>query len=66
MLDGIYNRPYDIIERQKRYQNDPRPLHRRAPRRILYIRLFSVGFTAGALGTVYGLYQLIQGKPTAA
>ncbi|KAE9407288.1 hypothetical protein BT96DRAFT_914861 [Gymnopus androsaceus JB14] len=62
MLDGIYNRPNNMIERQKAYQADPRPVHLKAPRRVLYLRLFGVGFTAGALGTVYGISQLIRGK----
>ncbi|KIK53265.1 hypothetical protein GYMLUDRAFT_265106 [Collybiopsis luxurians FD-317 M1] len=62
MLDGIYNRPYRIIETQRAYQADPRPVHLKAPRRALYLRLFGVGFTAGALGTVFGIYSLIRGK----
>ncbi|KAF9266205.1 hypothetical protein L218DRAFT_996967 [Marasmius fiardii PR-910] len=62
MLDGLYNRPYDIIEKQKRYQNDPRPLHWRAPRRGIYLRLFGVAWAAGAVGTVAGLYTLVKGK----
>ncbi|KAJ4479013.1 hypothetical protein J3R30DRAFT_3702020 [Lentinula aciculospora] len=62
MLDGIYNRPNRMIERQKALQADPRPVHLKGPRRVLAIRIFSVGFTAGALGAVYGIYQLIRGK----
>ncbi|KAF5371226.1 hypothetical protein D9758_004154 [Tetrapyrgos nigripes] len=54
---------YNIIELQKQYQNDPRPLHFRAPRRALYIRVWGVGMAVGAVTATYGIFQLVAGKP---
>lgn len=51
-----------MIERQKALQADPRPVHLKGPRRVIYYRLFGVGFAVGAVGTVYGIYELIRGK----
>ncbi|KAK7470162.1 hypothetical protein VKT23_001600 [Stygiomarasmius scandens] len=64
MLDGIYNKKYNIIDLQKKYQNDHRPIYYRPPRRVLYIRTFSVGMALGAVGAVTGIYQLVAGKPS--
>jgi len=63
MLDSLINRPNRIREKQIYYQNSTKPLWRRSPRANLILTPYYALFTVTMMGTVYGMYDLVFGKP---
>ncbi|KAF8897903.1 hypothetical protein BD779DRAFT_1492906 [Infundibulicybe gibba] len=64
LLSPLYNKPNTILAKQKAYQNDARLIMHRLPRSNLYLGLFGVTFVAGMVGTTYGMFSLVKGKPS--
>ncbi|EDR12701.1 uncharacterized protein LACBIDRAFT_311423 [Laccaria bicolor S238N-H82] len=64
LLSPIYNLPNHVLEKQKMYQNNTKPIMLRGPRSNLYVGTFGVLFGVGMLGTLYGAYSLTKGKPS--
>ncbi|KAG5648748.1 hypothetical protein DXG03_000095 [Asterophora parasitica] len=62
-LEPLYNKPNTILERQKAFQNDPRKIMYRLPRSQLYLGTYAALFTVGMVGTTYGIWSLVKGKP---
>ncbi|TFK25975.1 hypothetical protein FA15DRAFT_703269 [Coprinopsis marcescibilis] len=62
LLTPLYNYPNHVLEKQKMYQNDHRPIPLRGPRGKLYVGVFGVLFTVGMVSTTMGTWQLIKGK----
>ncbi|EAU84198.1 hypothetical protein CC1G_08128 [Coprinopsis cinerea okayama7 len=62
LLTPLYNLPNNVLEKQKRYQNDTRPLPLRGPRAKLYVGVYAVLFTAGMIGTTVGSWNMIKGE----
>jgi len=63
MLGALVNKPNRVPEMQRLVQASHEPVYYRLPRGKLYVRTFYVGFAAGMLGSIYGAYALIKGKP---
>ncbi|KAK0206956.1 hypothetical protein DFS33DRAFT_1382042 [Desarmillaria ectypa] len=62
IIDGLVYRKYDMIDKQKYWQADTRPVHYRAPGRAVKLRLFYGTFVFTAAYAVYGAASLILGK----
>ncbi|KAF8592593.1 hypothetical protein K439DRAFT_22839 [Ramaria rubella] len=52
--------PNRVLQKQKEYQTSTRPLYLRGPRARLYLGVYMVGWSAGLLGAVVGMYSLIK------
>lgn len=63
MLGALVNKPNRVPEMQRLVQASHEPIYYRMPRGKLYVRTFYVGFACGLMGTVFGAYSLIKGKP---
>ncbi|KIY70381.1 hypothetical protein CYLTODRAFT_451815 [Cylindrobasidium torrendii FP15055 ss-10] len=61
LLDSIVYRPYDILQKQVMYQNDPKPVHLKGPGRSFRVRSFQGLFAATAVYGVYGVGALVFG-----
>ncbi|KAI0938153.1 hypothetical protein AcV7_003426 [Taiwanofungus camphoratus] len=55
--------PNHVPEMQKMVQRSTEPVYYRLPRSKFYVRTFYAGFALSMLGSVYGAYSLIRGKP---
>ncbi|CAO1636607.1 unnamed protein product [Sympodiomycopsis kandeliae] len=62
MLDSLVNRPNTIVQRQKLYQADTRPVYQRLPRSGMYMKVYMALFVVGGLGTASGLWNAAWGK----
>ncbi|RDB20067.1 hypothetical protein Hypma_012900 [Hypsizygus marmoreus] len=63
LLAPLYNKPNHILEKQRALQSDPRKIMYRLPRSQLYLGVYGAAFTVGMLGTLYGVFSLLRGKP---
>ncbi|KAJ7248465.1 hypothetical protein C8J57DRAFT_1522433 [Mycena rebaudengoi] len=66
LLDVIYNRPNRVLQLQKQYQADPRPIFLRPAGAKATLTVYSVLFGMGMMSTVYGIGCLLTGygKPS--
>lgn len=48
----------NLIQRQRQYQMDPRPVYQRLPRSGLYMTVFQIVFWTGTLGVAAGYYNM--------
>ena len=55
VLDGLVNRPNTILQRQRMYQADTRPVYQRGPRSGMYMKAYMTLFTFGMVATAAGL-----------
>ncbi|CAO1614058.1 unnamed protein product [Parajaminaea phylloscopi] len=62
VLDSLVNRPNTILQRQRIYQSDPRPVYQRLPRSRMYMTIYMGLFTVGMVGTFGGLVNAARGK----
>ncbi|KJA29663.1 hypothetical protein HYPSUDRAFT_31627 [Hypholoma sublateritium FD-334 SS-4] len=62
ILSPLYNLPNHVLEKQKAYQNNTKPIMLRGPRAGLYVGVFGALFTVGMLSTTYGMFNLITGN----
>lgn len=62
ILSPLYEKPNRVVERQKVYQLDTRPVYLRLPRSRLYVGVFGALFTVGMVSTTYGIVHLVKGK----
>ncbi|KIM76400.1 hypothetical protein PILCRDRAFT_826404 [Piloderma croceum F 1598] len=65
MLSWLVDRPNRMLEKQRYYQNSTKPLWRRSPRASLLLTPYYALFTVTMMGSVYGAYDLVFGKPVA-
>ena len=49
----------NLIQRQRQYQLDPRPVYQRLPRSGLYMTAFQIVFWTGTLGIAAGFYNMM-------
>jgi len=63
ILDPIIYKPNRVVEKQRFYQASHDPLYLRAPGAKVYVRAYYAIFAAGMLGTAWGAFSLIKGKP---
>ncbi|KAH6914726.1 hypothetical protein BKA70DRAFT_1256913 [Coprinopsis sp. MPI-PUGE-AT-0042] len=63
LLTPLYNLPNNVLEKQRRYQNDHRMMPLRGPRGRLYFSAFTALFAVGMTATTWGTYNLVAGKP---
>ncbi|KAG2369792.1 hypothetical protein BDR07DRAFT_1604605 [Suillus spraguei] len=63
MIDAVVQRPNHVRERQRAYQASHSPIYYRLPRSRLYLGAYFTLFGVGMCGTVYGIYELVMGKP---
>ncbi|KAJ7641402.1 hypothetical protein FB45DRAFT_900117 [Roridomyces roridus] len=61
LLDFVYNRPNRVLQLQKQYQADPRPIYLRPAGAKATLMTYGVVFGAGMLSTTYGIVCLITG-----
>ncbi|KAJ7865704.1 hypothetical protein B0H13DRAFT_2352890 [Mycena leptocephala] len=54
LLDFIYNRPNRVLELQKQYQADPRPIYLRPAGAKPTLMVYGAIFSLGMMSTVYG------------
>ncbi|PWN18757.1 hypothetical protein BCV69DRAFT_284741 [Microstroma glucosiphilum] len=55
MLDALVNRSNTIVQRQRIYQADTRPVYQRLPRSGMYMKVYMAFFTVGMIGITGGL-----------
>ncbi|KAF7775802.1 hypothetical protein Agabi119p4_4195 [Agaricus bisporus var. burnettii] len=58
-LTPLYERPNNILEKQRYYQNNHAALYMRGPRQKLYFGAFCALFAGGMIGTVYAIGNLV-------
>ncbi|OBZ70504.1 hypothetical protein A0H81_09685 [Grifola frondosa] len=63
MLGALVNRPNHVVEKQKLVQASTAPIYYRLPHSRLYVNTYFSLFALGALGSLYGAFSLIRGKP---
>nr|GAT46535.1 predicted protein [Mycena chlorophos] len=66
LLDPIINRPNRVLELQKKYQADPRPVFLRPAGAKQTLVVYGAIFATGMLSTVYGIGCLVTGYGKAA
>ncbi|KLO16308.1 hypothetical protein SCHPADRAFT_848183 [Schizopora paradoxa] len=59
-MDQLVKLKNHVPEKQRFFQNDPRPVYFRSPRSNLYLSLWYTGLGVGLLGITYGATQLIK------
>jgi len=62
LLTHLYNLPNQVLEKQKHYQNSPKPIMLRGPRSALYLGVYGALFVAGMATTVFGMSEMVVGK----
>ncbi|KAI0732829.1 hypothetical protein C8Q72DRAFT_881758 [Fomitopsis betulina] len=63
ILDPLVYRPNRVVEMQRFHQASHDPVYLRTPASKVYIRVYFAAFAAGMLGTAFGAFSLIKGKP---
>ncbi|KAJ7799469.1 hypothetical protein B0H13DRAFT_2390992 [Mycena leptocephala] len=66
LLNFIYNRPNRVLELQKQYQADPRPIYLRPAGAKPTLMVYGAIFSLGMMSTVYGIGCLVTGYGKAA
>ncbi|EDP44693.1 hypothetical protein MGL_1175 [Malassezia globosa CBS 7966] len=58
-MDPIVYKNNNILQRQRIYQSDLRPVYQRLPRSGLYMGIFQIFFWAGIGGITVGAFNMI-------
>ncbi|KAJ7098651.1 hypothetical protein B0H15DRAFT_945160 [Mycena belliarum] len=61
LLDFVYNRPNRVLELQKKYQADTRPIYLRPAGARVTLATYGVLFSLGMMSTLYGMGCLVTG-----
>ncbi|PWN29187.1 hypothetical protein BDZ90DRAFT_278566 [Jaminaea rosea] len=62
MIDSLVKKENTILQRQRIYQADTRPVYQRLPRSRMYMTVYMAFFTLGMIGTTGGLINAARGK----